>query len=224
MIKVVNKRILQLIAASTFGVVSLSSNAIPYYYTFEAETTFLGGYALDYNQNGNITSPTLKNGDPLGPGAFTNFTVLIDTDKSAGSSVDSKFKNFNPNGFYAEFIYSDLPDSPIVNSPLEFNYAYFDASISPYEIEDIEIQVGNANNRLSIYGSEQVSWTVNQTTVASSGIKDYFGDYGYIYTVSKKNPHIVPELSAASAPISLALVGGLLAFGAERRRRKVPTL
>ena len=33
-------------------------------------------------------------------------------------------------------------------------------------------------------------------------------------------PKAVPELSAAAAPISIALVGGLLAFGLERRRKQ----
>ena len=36
----------------------------------------------------------------------------------------------------------------------------------------------------------------------------------------KCNPTSVPELSAAAAPISIALVGGLLAFGLERRRKQ----
>jgi len=33
-------------------------------------------------------------------------------------------------------------------------------------------------------------------------------------------PAAVPELSATAAPISIALVGGLLAFGLERRRKQ----
>ena len=38
--------------------------------------------------------------------------------------------------------------------------------------------------------------------------------------LKKCNPTSVPELSAAAAPISIALVGGLLAFGLERRRKQ----
>ena len=40
--------------------------------------------------------------------------------------------------------------------------------------------------------------------------------HGYYAT----GPKAVPELSAAAAPISIALVGGLLAFGLERRRKQ----
>jgi len=36
----------------------------------------------------------------------------------------------------------------------------------------------------------------------------------------KCNATSVPELSAAAAPISIALVGGLLAFGLESRRKQ----
>jgi len=37
---------------------------------------------------------------------------------------------------------------------------------------------------------------------------------------SKPATYPVPELSATAAPISIALVGGLLAFGLERRRKQ----
>ena len=44
-----------------------------------------------------------------------------------------------------------------------------------------------------------------------------FTDFKNAFSTS---PKAVPELSATAAPISIALVGGLLAFGLERRRKQ----
>jgi|GEM_PF-3400083 len=53
-------------------------------------------------------------------------------------------------------------------------------------------------------------WSIRDLAVIGS-FTDYRNDF---------SPKAVPELSATAAPISIALVGGLLAFGLERRRKQ----
>ena len=55
-------------------------------------------------------------------------------------------------------------------------------------------------------------WSIKDLAVIGS-----FTDFRNDFSTS---PKAVPELSATAAPISIALVGGLLAFGLERRRKQ----
>jgi len=222
MIKPFKNKLLKLAIFSSLSVTAFNTQAIPYYYTFEVETVQFGGYEKKYRPGDYLSEiyPDDKSGVVIGPGSRHSFTVLIDNDKPAGTAPTTAITN--PNAFYAELIYSSLPFSPIEDSPTAFNYAFYNENYSPYENNiELDLHVGSSNNLLSANGNYG-DIVLSQEIVTDTSTVKYVGAFGK-YGKSTTNRHRVPELSAASAPLSIALLGGLLAFGCERRRRKAST-
>ena len=222
MIKPFKSKLLKLAIFSSLSVTAFNTQAIPYYYTFKVETSHFSGYEIKYNPGDytNIIYPDDKSGEVIGPQSRHSFTVLIDNDKPAGTAPTTAITN--PNAFYGELIYSSLPFSPVEDSPTAFNYAFYNENYSPFENNiDLDLHVGSSNNLLSAKGNYG-DIVLSQEIETDTGLVKYVGQLG-TYTKSTTNRHRVPELSAASAPLSIALLGGLLAFGCERRRRKAST-
>jgi len=145
------------------------------------------------------------------------YTFKVETSHFSGYEI-----KYNP-GDYTNIIYpDDKPFSPVEDSPTAFNYAFYNENYSPFENNiELDLHVGSSNNLLSAKGNYG-DIVLSQEIETNTGLVKYDGQFG-TYTKSTTNRHRVPELSAASAPLSIALLGGLLAFGCERRRRKAST-
>ena len=233
---VAKNHFLTLVAVIGFIFTSSKTHAIPLYYTFEFETTHSSGE--DWGNNAYtrnpfkdpLVYPLLTNGLALGPGARVEFTFLLDFEKSAGSvSHSGLFYEYDSDAIYAEFIGSQLPAVSPLSSTDEYNYAsvgsnpisLLHSSLDPTQPAQKEIQVGNDNSFISLIHYGTNSWGINYQALTNTGLNRFRGSFGsasYDYT-NPYSTYEAPELSATSAPIAITLLGGLLAFGLERRRK-----